>query len=159
MVQGNEIALINTLQPNEPQIVVHFDQIYPICFVNGPKLVSKKASVLSSSYEVIENSSKTKIQMLVEYAKEVHLATLRFYPYEEENWLKDGKLLFVAGKVQIPKGHLDANIISTQLITHYVKHKSSYRTKCALIIQYSDNIWCCYMDDFCYDERGKDDFK
>ena len=75
--------------------------------------------MLSSSYKVIENSSNTKVQMLVEFKREVHLATLRFYPYEEENWLKDGKLLFVAGKVQIPKGHHDADIISAQLITNY----------------------------------------
>ena len=74
---------------------------------------------MSSGYEVSEDSSKSKIQMLVEFMEEVHLATLRFYPYEEENWLKDGKLLFVSGKVQIPKGYHEADIISAQLITHY----------------------------------------
>lgn len=69
MINSNEIAIINTLQPKSAQIQLNLGQIQLLSFVNGPQLVSKRTSVLSSFAEIQSNTSKARLQMLVEYKR------------------------------------------------------------------------------------------
>ena len=53
---------------------------------------------------------KTNILMLVAHEKDLFLASLRFMPYAEGDWLSDCNLYHIAGEVPVPRGYEDARI-------------------------------------------------
>lgn len=75
----------------------------------------------------------------------MYLSSFRFEAYEEDNWVQEGRLLFVAGTVPIPEAHQESKIYAAELIKVQEKVKVGYLTRCILIIQYIDSVWVCFM--------------